>query len=384
MANQVAFAVENSLAFQRIAELKDKIAAQNVYLQEEIRTQHDFEEIIGNSPALRSVLQQLETVAPTDSTVLVVGETGTGKELIARAIHDLSARRSGTFVKINCAAIPTGLLESELFGHERGAFTGAIAQRVGRFELANGGTLFLDEVGDIPLELQPKLLRVLQEQEFERLGSSRTIRVDVRLVARDQPRPRGDGRPGDLPERSLLPAERVSARASAAARTLRGHPALVRYYVQKFARRLSKRIDTIPADAMTALTRYAWPGNVRELENAIERAVILTRGNVLRVPVAEFRSRAAPAPAGGTLEATEREAILRALQDANVGGRGSGGSGGAARPEAHDAPVADARSWGSTGRGREPAERARINPSSGMRSWMKWRTRGGSAPRWKV
>ena len=322
VANQVAFAVENSLAFQRIAELKDKLAAQNVYLQEEIRTQHDFEEIIGDSSALRSVLQELETVAPTDSTVLVVGETGTGKELIARAIHDLSARRSGTFVKINCAAIPTGLLESELFGHERGAFTGAIAQRVGRFEFANGGTLFLDEVGDIPLELQPKLLRVLQEQEFERLGSSRTIRVDVRLVAathRDLAEmvDQGSFRRDLYYRLNVFPLALPPLRERS-----EDIPALVRYYVQKFARRLSRPIDTIPADAMTALTRYAWPGNVRELENAIERAVILTRGNVLRVPVAEFRRHTAKAPAAGTLEKTEREAILRALQDARwvVGG----------------------------------------------------------------
>jgi len=322
VANQVAFAVENSLAFQKIAELKDKIAAQNVYLQEEIRTQHDFEEIVGNSPALRSVLQQVETVAPTGSTVLVVGETGTGKELIARAIHDLSARRSGTFVKINCAAIPTGLLESELFGHERGAFTGAIAQRVGRFELANGGTLFLDEVGDIPLELQPKLLRVLQEQEFERLGSSRTIRVDVRLVGATNRNlaemvDQGTFRRDLYYRLNVFPLSVPPLRERS-----EDIPPLVRYYVQKFARRLGKRIDTIPADAMTALTRYAWPGNVRELENAMERAVILTKGGALRVPVAEFRSRAAPAAAGGTLEATEREAILRALQEAHgvIGG----------------------------------------------------------------
>src|SRR5205814_350009 len=183
VASQVAFSVENSLAFQEIAELKDKLAAEKVYLEDEIRTEYNFEEVIGQSPALKRVLHQVETVAPTDSAVLICGETGTGKELIARAIHDLSPRRERTLVKINCAAIPTGLLESELFGHERGAFTGAVAQKIGRFELADGGTLFLDEVGDIPLGMQPKLLRVLQEHEFERLGATRTTRVDVRVVA---------------------------------------------------------------------------------------------------------------------------------------------------------------------------------------------------------
>jgi formate hydrogenlyase transcriptional activator len=322
VANQVAFAVANSLAFRKIAELKDKVAAQNVYLQEEIRTEHDFEEIIGDSQVLRSVLQHVETVAPTDSTVLVVGETGTGKELIARAIHELSARGSGTFVKINCAAIPTGLLESELFGHERGAFTGAIAQRVGRFELANGGTLFLDEVGDIPLELQPKLLRVLQEQEFERLGSSRTIKVDVRLVAAtnrdlEEMVQQGTFRRDLYYRLNVFPLALPPLRERS-----EDIPHLVRYYVQKLARRLNKRIDTIPADAMTALTRYAWPGNVRELENVIERSVILTPGNVLQVPIAEFQKLAPPARAEGTLQATEREAILRALQDAEwlIGG----------------------------------------------------------------
>src|SRR5213080_1903220 len=318
VANQVAFSVENALAFQEIAELKDRLAAEKVYLEDELRTDYNFEEIIGDSPALKRVLHQVETVAPTDSAVFVGGETGTGKELVARAIHDLSRRRERTFVKINCAAIPTGLLESELFGHERGAFTGAIAQKVGRFEVANRGTLFLDEVGDIPLELQPKLLRVLQEQEFERLGSTRTKRVDVRLVAatnrnledmvaagafRNDLYYRLDVFPITLPPLRERPED---------------IPPLVRYFVQKFARRMNKRIETIPADGMTALSRYAWPGNVRELENAIERAVILTSGPTLRVPMSEFRGRAvAPSGGAGTLEATEREAILRALLETN-------------------------------------------------------------------
>ena len=318
VASQVAFSVENARAFQEIAQLKDKLAAEKVYLEDEIRTEYNFEDIIGESSALKRVLRQVETVAPTDSAVLIRGETGTGKELIARAIHDLSGRRGRTFVKVNCAAIPTGLLESELFGHERGAFTGAIAQRIGRFELADGGTLFLDEVGDIPLELQPKLLRVLQEREFERLGSTRTKRVDVRVVAatnrnleemvaggtfRNDLYYRLDVFPITLPPLRERPED---------------VPPLVRYFVQKFARRMNKRIETIPAEAMTALSRYAWPGNVRELENAVERAVILTSGPTLRVPVAEFHGRAV-APSGGatTLEATEREAILRALHETN-------------------------------------------------------------------
>jgi formate hydrogenlyase transcriptional activator len=318
VASQVGFSVENALAFQEIGELKEKLAAEKVYLENEIRTEYNFEEIIGQSAALKSVLRQVETVAPTDSAVLICGETGTGKELIARAIHDLSRRRERTFVKLNCAAIPTGLLESELFGHERGAFTGAIAQRVGRFELADGGTLFLDEVGDIPLELQPKLLRVLQEQEFERLGSARTKRVDVRVVAAtnrnlEEMVAAGTFR-NDLYYRLnvfpiVLPALRERAEDI---------PPLVRYFVQKFARRMKKHIESIPADTMAALSQYGWPGNIRELENALERAVILTSGPVLRVPVSEFRERVvAPSASTTTLEATEREAILRALQESN-------------------------------------------------------------------
>jgi len=256
--------------------------------------------------------------------VLIYGETGTGKELIARAVHNLSARKANAFVKMNCAAIPTGLLESELFGHERGAFTGAIAQKIGRFELADGGTLFLDEVGDIPLELQPKLLRVLQEHEFERLGSTRTKRADVRIVAAthrslEEMVAAGTFR-SDLYYRLnvfpiLLPPLRDRREDI---------PRLVRYFVQKFARGMNKMIDTIPSEAMTVLAAYDWPGNVRELENAIERAVILTRGSVLQVPPAEFRGRSsASPPAGGTLEAAEREVILKALRESAwvIGGR---------------------------------------------------------------
>jgi formate hydrogenlyase transcriptional activator len=318
VAGQVAIAVENALAFQEIAELKNKLAQEKLYLEDEIRSEMNFEEIVGESPLLRAVLKQVETVAPTDSAVLIQGETGTGKELIARAIHNLSPRRERTFVKVNCAAIPAGLLESELFGHERGAFTGAIAQRIGRFELAHGGTIFLDEVGDIPLELQPKLLRVLQEQEFERLGSVRSIRVDVRLVAATN---------RDLDE-------------MVAARTFRSDlyyrlrvfplimpplrerqediPTLVRYFVQKYARRMNRAVETIPSETLDLLVRYSWPGNIRELENLIERAVIVSPGPVLRVPASELKLPTEPA-AGEmlTLEGAEREHILKALEATN-------------------------------------------------------------------
>ncbi len=318
VANQVAIAIENALAYREIAELKNKLADEKLYLEEEIRTEYTFEEIVGESPALKRVLSQVETVAATDSSVLVLGETGTGKEVIARAIHDLSPRRERTFVKVNCAAIPTGLLESELFGHEKGAFTGAIAQKVGRFELAHRGTLFLDEVGDIPLELQPKLLRVLQEKEFERLGGTRTLHVDVRVVAatnRDLTQMVEDRLfRSDLYYRlNVFPIVVPPLRERA-----EDIPLLVRYFAQKHARRMDRHIETIPAEEMEALTRYHWPGNVRELENLIERAVILSRGPALHVPLPEDRlSGEAPAATPVTLEAAEREHILRALRDTN-------------------------------------------------------------------
>jgi formate hydrogenlyase transcriptional activator len=327
---QIALAVENALAFKEIDALKDKLAEEKLYLEEEIRTEFNFEEIIGDSAALKRALAQVELVAPAGTAALVLGETGTGKELIARAIHNLSPRRERTFVKINCAAIPSGLLESELFGHERGAFTGAINQKIGRFELADRGTLFLDEVGDLPLELQPKLLRVLQEQEFERLGSNRTQRVDVRLVAATHQ---------DL---SKLVAERAF-RSDLYYRLnvfpihippLRERPEdvplLVRYFVQKFSRRQNKTVEYVPADAMEALSNYAWPGNVRELENLIERAVLLSPGKELRVPVSELKPNSdgtvdapsssvfssSPGPSGSisTLEDADRQHILRALR----------------------------------------------------------------------
>ena len=327
IGNELAIAVENALAFRQIEELKDKLAEEKLYLEDEIRTEYDFEEIVGESQSLKRALRDVETVAPTDSTVLIQGESGTGKELIARAIHNLSARRERTLVKVNCAAIPTGLIESELFGHEKGAFTGAISQKIGRFELADKGTLFLDEIGDIPLELQPKLLRVLQEREFERLGSTRTVKVDIRLVTatnRDlsQMIANREFREDLFYRLNVFPIPLPPLRERR-----EDIPLLVRYFTQKYARRMNRPIETIPSEAMEALTNWNWPGNVRELENLMERAVILTRGSVLHVPLAELRNggeTAAPAMTGAltTLEEAEREHILRALRESKwvVGG----------------------------------------------------------------
>jgi formate hydrogenlyase transcriptional activator len=323
IAGQVAIAVENALAYREIDSLKNKLASEKLYLEDEIRTEHNFEELIGASPSFKRILKQVETVAPTDSTVLIRGETGTGKELIARAIHSLSGRSERTLVKINCAAIPTGLLESELFGHEKGAFTGAIAQRAGRFELAHKGTLFLDEVGDIPFELQPKLLRVLQEQEFERLGSARTQKVDVRLIAAtnaDLEQLVADKKyRGDLYYRlNVFPITIPPLRERP-----EDIPALTRFFTQKYARRLKKRIEAIPSEIMTAFTNYRWPGNVRELEHFIERAVVLTQGSDLEVSLSELKSSAPAVPVNiSTLEDAERGHIIRALDETNwvIGG----------------------------------------------------------------
>jgi formate hydrogenlyase transcriptional activator len=319
VASQVAIAVENALAYHQIAEFKDQLAQEKLYLQDEIRAEQGFEEIIGRSESLRSVLRQLETVAPTGSTVLIYGETGTGKELIARAIHNLSPRGTNAFVKLNCAAIPTGLLESELFGHERGAFTGAIAQRIGRFELAHQGTVFLDEIGEIPLELQPKLLRVLQEREFERLGSTRTLRTDARLIAAtnrdlsamvDEQKFRGDL----FYRLNVFPVHVPPLRDRQ-----EDIPLLVRHFVQHFAQRMKKTIDTIPSETINTLSRYHWPGNIRELQNVIERAMILSTGPVLKVAVADLKPRTRPANAEkhDTMEEAERKHILAVLQDTN-------------------------------------------------------------------
>jgi formate hydrogenlyase transcriptional activator len=357
-AGQVAVAVENALAYREISELKDKLAQEKLYLEEEFRSEMGFEQIIGTSPPLKHVLELVETVASSDSTVLLLGDTGTGKELIARAIHDHSRRNQSTFVKLNCAAIPTGLLESELFGHEKGAFTGAISQKIGRLELADQGTLFLDEVGDIPPEIQPKLLRALQEREFERLGSTHTRKVNVRLIAatnRDLEKMIEEREfRSDLYYRlNVFPIRIPPLRERR-----EDIPLLVRYFVQKSARQMQKQIDTIPAAAMKTLTNWDWPGNIRELENFIERAVILTRGTTLEVPVAELsKARVAPpvsddAPrskdvawivretlsalnrdaaksAGYEYDEKQRQEILRVLQETK--GRVGGSDGAAAR-----------------------------------------------------
>ncbi len=289
VANQVAVAVENALAFQEIeTRCKESSPRRRPTWRRKSAASTNFGEIVGESAALRRVLKEVETVAPTGSTVLIRGETGTGKELIARALHDLSPRRDRTFVKLNCAAIPTGLLESELFGHEKGAFTGAISQKVGRFELAHQGTLFLDEVGDIPSELQPKLLRVLQEQEFERLGGTKTITVDVRLVAatnRDLAAMVAEGRfRSDLYYRlNVFPLVLPPLRERPD-----DIPRLVRHFTQRFARRMGRRIETIPSAVLEALVRHPWPGNIRELQNVIERAVILSSGPTLQVPLGDL------------------------------------------------------------------------------------------------
>lgn len=325
MSAQIALTIQGVNAARKLSALTDKLALEKQYLEEELHTEYSFEEIVGSSPELKRVLKQVETVAPTDATVLVLGETGTGKELIARAIHHLSPRTPHTFVKVNCSSIPTGLLESELFGHERGAFTGAISQRIGRLELAHQGTLFLDEIGDLPLELQPKLLRALQEKEIERLGGRRTIPVDFRLLAathRDLSRMVKEGTfRSDLYYRLkvfpiLLPPLRQRQEDI---------PDLVNYFVAKHARRMNRTIETIPNEVMSALGRWPWPGNIRELENFLERAVILTRGPILRAPLGELEELTTETPPEDkTLEANERAHILQALRDAAgmIGGPG--------------------------------------------------------------
>ena len=326
VAGQIAIAVRNAFSYERIEELNAQLAREKLYLEDEIRSDYQFEEIIGRSKALGRVLREIETVAPTDSTVLISGETGSGKELVARAIHQLSTRRDHAFVKLNCAAIPTGLLESELFGHEKGAFTGAINQRIGRFELANRGTVFLDEVGEIPLELQPKLLRVLQEREFERLGSTRTLRTDARLIAAtnrdlaalaDEQKFRQD----------LFYRLNVFPITVPPLRERREDiPMLVRHFAQQFARRMKKNVENISSETMEALTQYDWPGNIRELQNLIERAVILSTRPTLDVPVAALNGRKTTAVPGGrlsrgveaeTLADADRRHIVAALERTN-------------------------------------------------------------------
>ena len=326
LASQVTVGFANALAYKEIDDLKNRLAEEKLYLEDEIRREY-FDQIVGESAALMEALDQVRTVAPTDSTVLILGETGTGKELVARAIHHASRRNQKTFVKLNCSAIPTGLLESELFGHERGAFTGAIAQKTGRLELAHRGTLFLDEIGDIPLELQPKLLRALQEREFERLGSNRTMNVDIRLIAATHRNlsemvARREFRADLYYRLNVFPIKLPPLRER-----VDDIPGLVRHFVSKHAARMNKQIETIPSETMRALTRWQWPGNIRELENLVERAVILSKSSVLNVPISELQPSASAAsdptaPAGPlasadaqtrTLEAAEREQILRAL-----------------------------------------------------------------------
>ena len=337
VAEQFAVALENHRAAAEIAVLKERLAEEKKHLEGEIRSAHNFSEIIGDSPAIHQVLEQVATVAPSDATVLILGETGTGKELVARAIHRLGRRREGSFIKVNCAAIPTGLLESELFGHEKGAFTGALSLKVGRMELAHGGTLFLDEIGEISLELQPKLLRVLQDQEFERLGGNRTIKVDLRLIAatnRDLAQSMADKEfRSDLFYRlSVFPIRVPPLRERP-----QDIPLLIRYFVRKFAQRMDRPIESIPKETIAALTNWPWPGNVRELENLMERSVILSTGKTLHVPLSELR----PAPGGGvhrtapqipadvSLDVAEREHIIRTLR--STGGILSGVNGAASR-----------------------------------------------------
>jgi formate hydrogenlyase transcriptional activator len=328
VSGPVAMAVNNALAFKQIAELRDKLNQEREYLKEEISLEHNFDDIVGESAGLRNVLREIKTVAPTNATVLIQGETGTGKELLARAIHNLSPRAERTFIKLNCAAIPAGLLESELFGHEKGAFTGAIARKIGRLELAHQGTLFLDEVGEMPLDLQPKLLRALQEREIERLGGTRPIQVDVRLIAatnRDLAKMVAEKEfRSDLFYRlKVFPVFAPPLRERVG-----DIPILVRHFVARHSRRMGKTIETIPPEAMEALVAWKWPGNIRELENFLERAVILSRGSTLYVPTAELEDvygdeeEESAHDANPTLQAAEREHILRALREAKgmIGG----------------------------------------------------------------
>jgi formate hydrogenlyase transcriptional activator len=330
VASQMAAALENARAYEEIRELKERLAQEKLYLEEEIRSNVNFEEIVGESLVLKRVLAQARTVASSEATVLILGETGTGKELIARAIHRMSPRKDNSFIKVNCAAIPTGLLESELFGHEKGAFTGAISRKIGRIELADKGTLLLDEIGDISLELQPKLLRVLQDQEFERLGSTRTLHVDVRVIAATN-RNLSQGVADREFRSDLFYRLNVFPLHIPPLRERRKDiPQLVRYFVQKFARRMDRKIETIPTETMNALVSWEWPGNVRELENFIERSVILSEGPALRAPLAELGPVQGPSSTvEATLEKVEREHIIRILRE--TGGVVAGPRGAAAR-----------------------------------------------------
>jgi len=330
VATQVAIALDNARAYRRIEELNHRLSEEKVYIESELQTALHFDEIVGDSPALTEVMQQITQIAPTDTTVLILGETGTGKELVARAIHKVSARSAKAFIKINCAAVPSGLLESELFGHEKGAFTNAFNQKIGRLELADGGTFFLDEIGEMPLELQPKLLRVLQDMEFERLGSTRTIRVNMRLIAatnRDVGRAMSQGTfRSDLFYRLNVFPIRMPALAERRADI----PKLVAHFVAKYSKRMNKCIDTVPSKTIETLMNWDWPGNIRELENFIERSVILTRGSALQAPLSELELRPSSSATGnGSLQRVERDYILRILQESR--GLIAGPNGAAAR-----------------------------------------------------
>jgi formate hydrogenlyase transcriptional activator len=326
VARQIAVAVQNALSYRELAEMKERLATEKLYLEDEIRFDQNIGNMVGEGPAFQSILKSIQIVAPTEATVLILGETGTGKELVARAIHELSGRAKRSFVKVNCAAIPASLLESELFGHEKGAFTGAVGQKIGRFELAHQGTLFLDEIGEMPLELQPKLLRAIQDQEFERIGGNRTIRTDARFVVatnRDLKAMVDDNRfrPDLYYRLHVFPLNVPSLRERR-----EDIPLLTRYFVQKHAQRLGRRIESIPSAALDALTRYDWPGNIRELQNVIERSVILTNGSVLTVAMPELMGKRASATsqdrASDLSHTAERDGILRALKEAHglVGG----------------------------------------------------------------
>jgi formate hydrogenlyase transcriptional activator len=328
VARQIAIAVENALSYRELNQMKERLATEKLYLEDELRLDQNIGNMVGEGPAFQSVLKSIQIVAPTDATVLILGETGTGKELVARAVHQLSGRAKGSFVKVNCAAIPASLLESELFGHEKGAFTGAVGQKIGRFELAHQGTLFLDEIGEMPLELQSKLLRAIQDQEFERVGGNRTIRVDVRFVVATNRNLKGmvdEGRfrPDLYYRLHVFPLNVPPLRERR-----EDIPLLTRYFVQKYAQRMKRSIEHIPSAALDALSRYDWPGNIRELQNVIERSVILTHGNVLTVAMPELMGRVANAgPHARNPESNqgaERERILHALKEANgvVGGAG--------------------------------------------------------------
>jgi len=328
ISTQIALAVDNAIAYGRVTEARDRLEEERLYLESEIRSEYSFEDIVGKSAALRKVLDQIAIVAPTGSTVLLHGETGTGKELLARAIHNLSPRRERTFVRLNCAAIPSGLVESELFGHEKGAFTGALMQKRGRFELADRGTLFLDEIGDISLDLQPKLLRALQEREFERLGSTKTICVDVRLIAathRDlQAMIRNNQFREDLFYRlNVCPIEIPPLRERR-----EDIPLLVHYFVLRHSRQMQKRVKSVPKQAMEALVNADWPGNIRQLENFIERCVIFTQGDELNVLRAELKKSSVRSVASGapSFEQAERQAIIDALRAASGKIAGQGGA----------------------------------------------------------